>query len=146
MNVARWESSMATSSRQTRASGSARDDDVVERHVADLVDRPAVAQDHAFEGHPLVDLVLAGLDADEDGIEIAGLGLREEPDLAEVDAQDRDVDLGDGPDRAQERAVAAEDDQGVGRAAAREAARRCRRTGPANDRCRGSGTSPRPAR
>ena len=51
----------------------------------------------------------------EDGVELAGLGLRQEADLAEVDAEERDVDVGDGPRRAQERAVATEDDEGVGR-------------------------------
>ena len=80
-----------------------------------VVDRRAVAQDPALERHPLVDREVAVDDLGEDGVELAGLGLRQEADLAEVDAEDRDVDLGDGADRAQERAVAAEDDQGVGR-------------------------------
>ena len=58
---------------------------------------------------------LAGDDALEHGLELAGLGLRQEADLAEVDAEERDVDLGHGPGRPQERAVAAEDDERVGR-------------------------------
>ena len=51
----------------------------------------------------------------EHGLEVAGLRLRQEADLAEVDAEQRHIDLGDGARRPQERAVAAEDDEGVGR-------------------------------
>ena len=43
------------------------------------------------------------------------LDLREEADLAEVDPEDRDVDLGHGTRGAQERAVAAEHDEQVRR-------------------------------
>ena len=93
----------------------ARDDEIVERHVADVVDRAAVAQDHALERHAFADLVVAGLDPGEHGVEIARLGLGEEPDLAQVDAEDRDVHLGHGTDGAQERAVATQDDEGIGR-------------------------------
>ena len=86
-NVARCVSSMATSRRHTRASDAARDDEVVERDVADAVDRPAVAQDPALERHAFVDPVVARHDAPEHGVEVAGLGLREEADLAQVDAR-----------------------------------------------------------
>ncbi len=48
-------------------------------------------------------------------VELAGLGLRQEADLAEVDAEDRHVDLGHGTNGAQERPVATEDDEGIGR-------------------------------
>ena len=48
-------------------------------------------------------------------LELVRLGLRQEADLAEVDAEDRHVDLGDRLRGAQERAVAAEHDEGVGR-------------------------------
>ena len=93
----------------------ARHDEVVERDVALAVDRVAVAQDDPLEGHPLGDLVLAGSDVLEHGPEVAGLRLREEADLAEVDAEDRDVDLGHGPDGPQEGAVATEHHERVGR-------------------------------
>ena len=52
-----------------------------------------------------------------------GLGLREEADLAEVDAEERDVDLGDGSRGAEERAVTTEDDERIGRPAARASER-----------------------
>ena len=54
-------------------------------------------------------------DLGQHAVELAGFGLRQEADLAEVDAEDRDVDLGDRADGAQERPIAAEDDQRVGR-------------------------------
>src|SRR5207245_2780901 len=47
------------------------------------------------------------------GLELAGLDLREEADLAEVDPEERDVHLGHGPGGAEERPVAAEDDEGI---------------------------------
>ena len=53
-----------------------------------------------------------------------GLGLGQEADLAEVDAEDRDVDLGDRSGGAQERAVAAEHDEHVGVAQLVEQCRR----------------------
>jgi hypothetical protein len=53
-------------------------------------------------------------DTTEHGLEVAGLGLRQEADLAEVDPEQRDVDLGDGPGGAQERAVAAQDHEDIG--------------------------------
>ena len=90
-------------------------DDVVEREMAALVDRLAVAQDQRIEPHPLVDREPAGHDLGQDVVELAGLGLRQEADLAEVDAEDRHVDLGDRADRAQERPVATEHDQRIGR-------------------------------
>ena len=75
----------------------------------------AAAQDAALEGHPLVDRVVAVDDAAPGRLELARLDLRQEPDLAEVDAEERHVDLDDGTRGAQERAVAAEDDQHIGR-------------------------------
>jgi hypothetical protein len=74
----------------------------------------AVAQDPALERHPLVDREAAVGDLGEDPVELAGLRLRQEADLAEVDAEDRDVDLRDRPHRAEEGPVATEDDQSIG--------------------------------
>ena len=110
--------------------------------MALVVARPAAAQDASLEDHPLVDRVLAGDDPLEDRLELARLGLRQEADLAEVDAEERDVDLGDGSGGPQERAVATEDDERVGRRQLAGAARRGRRSGPATRRCRAPGTSP----
>ena len=94
--------------------GSPGDDDVVEGDV-DLgpVAARRGAQDPALEGHPVLERVLAGAQAIERPDEVAGLDLREEADLADVDPEQRDVDVGDGPGGPQERAVAAEDDEDV---------------------------------
>ena len=81
----------------------------------------------------------------EHRLEVGRLGLGQEADLAEVDAEERDVDLGDGARGAQERAVAAEHDERVGR---RQLAReRVEVAGlaPAIARCRARGTSRRRA-
>src|SRR5262249_46981312 len=51
----------------------------------------------------------------EHGLQLGPLGLREEAHLAQVDPQQRHVDLDHGPGRAQERAVAAQDDEDVRR-------------------------------
>src|SRR4029079_8612388 len=75
----------------------------------------ALPQDPAFDRKALVDRAVAGTDLLEHGIEVARLGLRQEPELAEVDAEQRDVDLGDGSCRAKERAITAEHDEGIGR-------------------------------
>ena len=122
----------------------ARDDDVVEGDVARVVDRlrrragsgPRAPSARRSRSRPSTILPRTCL-------ELAGLGLRQEADLAEVDAEDRDVDLGHGANRAQERAVATEHDEGVGRGAARGRAPPGRPTGPASGRCRASGTSRR---
>ena len=73
------------------------------------------APDAAFERHPFLEAVLAGNDRGQDGLHVARLGLRQEPDLAEVDADQRHVDLGDGHRRPQERSVATEHHQDVRR-------------------------------
>ena len=107
---------MATSSRHDAGQRAARDDDVVERDVAVASSigwpprriRPSSAIRSSIANSPATMLA-------EHGLELARLGLREEADLAEVDAEDRHVDLGHGPGRAQERAVAAEHDERVGR-------------------------------
>src|SRR5262245_33777787 len=95
-----------------RAAG---DDDVVQGVVRRGTRGAAAGQDPALEGHPLVDRVLAGLEAAENVLELSCLGLRQEADLAEVDPEQRDVDLDHGPGCSQERAVTAKDDEDVGR-------------------------------
>ena len=143
MNVARCVSSMATSSRQTRASEPRATTMSLSATWRRVVDRRAVAQDPALERHPLVDREAALGDLGEDLVELAGLRLRQEADLAEVDAEDRDVDLGDRPHGAQERPVATEDDERIGRRRARGRGPPGRPTGPATGRCRAPGTSRR---
>ena len=70
------------------------------------VDRPA-------QRHPVLEAEAALDDPTEQLLELVGLGLREEADLAEVDAHDRHLRLGDGAGGPQERAVAAEHDEDV---------------------------------
>ena len=83
----------------------------------------------------------------QDRLELVRLDLRQEADLAEVDAEQGHVDLGDGPRRPQERAVAAEDDQGASSRAARGRAPRApRRRRPRRSMSRARRTRPRPAR
>ena len=147
MNVARCVSSMATSSRQTRASAPRATTMSLRATWRTLVDsaRPSrrIRPSRAIRSSIVV---LAGCDPGQDRLELARLGLREEADLAEVDAEDRDVDLGDGADRAQERAVAAEDDEGVGRRQlAQQGVEVARRGLPLVD-ARASGTSRRRGR
>ena len=97
MNVARCESSISTSRRQTRASEpramttslSAKWRGHGTAAARASCGRPSAAQDPALQRHPLVDPVLAFGDQAEHGLEIGRLGLRQEPDLAEVDAEQR---------------------------------------------------------
>ena len=96
----------------------AGDHDVVEREVADGPRRTVglpTGQDASLEGEPLVDPVVAVDDSPEHVLELARLGLRQEPDLAEVDAHQRDVHFGHGSGGPQERAVAAQHDERVRR-------------------------------
>ena len=58
------------------------------------------AQDAALEHHPLLDPVVAVGDPAEDRLEVVRLDLGQEADLAEVDAEQRHVDLGDGASAA----------------------------------------------
>ena len=112
MNVARWVSSIATSSRQTRASeprATTMSLSATSRSVA----RDAAAQDPSLDGQPLLDAEPAVDDRGEHGLQVAGLRLRQEADLAQVDADERHVHLGDRHRSPQERAVAAEHDQDV---------------------------------
>src|SRR4029450_4081194 len=74
-----------------------------------------VSDDPAFDRQALVEPELPGEDVLEDRFKVGRLGLRQEPDLAQVDAQERDVDLGDGSGRTQERAIAAEHHERVRR-------------------------------
>ena len=116
MNVARCVSSIETSSRQTRASSPrATTMSLRATYRSASSESAAAAPDPALDDHALVERELARDDAFQDGLEVGGLRLREEADLAKVDAEDRDVDLGHGASGAQERPVAAEHDQRVGR-------------------------------
>ncbi len=115
MNVARCDPPISTSNRHTRARAPRAIDDIVEREVFLRTARSPAGQDRALERHPLVDPEVGLDELCEDGLELLGLDLREEADLAEVDAEDRNVDLRDGASGAQEGAVASEDDEGVGR-------------------------------
>ena len=76
---------------------------------------PAAGMDSRLERHPFADRVLAGHQPAEHRFELAGLRLREESDLAEVDPDERHVDLDHGSGGAQERAVATEHDEDVRR-------------------------------
>ena len=119
MNVARWDSSIDDVEPDDARQRAARDDDVVERGER----RPSAGRPpgrmRPVERHPLLERVGAGARAARGRLELVRLGLGQEADLAEVDAEDRHVDLGHGPDRAQERAVAAEHHEHVGRRRAR---------------------------
>ena len=95
-----------------RAAG---DDDVVERVVRRRRRASPAGQDPGLERHPLVDRVLAGDEMGEHSLQLGRLRLRQESDLAEVDAEERHVDLDHGPGGAEERSVATEDDEDVGR-------------------------------
>ena len=86
----------------------ARDHDVVERDERAPGRAAAGPVDRSAQRHPRLQPVRAGPDLLEQRLELVGLGLGQEADLAEVHADERDVDLGHGPGRAQERAVAAE--------------------------------------
>ena len=146
MNVARWVSSIATSSRQTRASEPRATTMSLRAKWRVCVDRAAAAQDQALERHPLVDREPAGDDLAEDGSSSPASAFDRKPTLPRLTPRIGHVDLGDGPGRAQERAVATEHDQRIGRRQLADERARCRPTGAATRRCRGPGTSPRPAR
>ena len=83
---------------------------------AGLVERPAAVDDlavgahHDVERHAFLDAVVALDDVVEHGVDVIGLGLGEEADAAEIDAQHRDFDVAGEFGGAQERAVAAEDE------------------------------------
>ena len=128
--VARCDSSIVTSSRHDPGERAARDDDVVERREVRLgAGRPAGRID-AGEAHPLARPVGAGDELPEDRLQLVRLRLGQEADLAEVDAQERHVHLGDRLRRPQERAVAAEDDEHVRAGAGARRAPRSRRPVP----------------
>ena len=148
MNVARWVSSIGDVEPADAGERAAGDDDVVEGDEwlgAWL--GPAVAQDpsprapSARRSGTRPSTILARTD-----VELARLDLREEADLAEVDAEDRDVDLGDGADGPQERAVATEDDEGVGGGQFADERLEVARLGCHSLDARASGTSRRPVR
>ena len=125
-----------------RAAG---DDHVVQREerarrgvAARAVDRPA-------QGHPVLEAIPAAGDLLEQLLELVGFGLGQEPDLAEVDPDHRDLGLGHGARRPQERAVTAEDDQDFDcRQRREEDGRVAGGHGPALDAARGR-TTRRPA-
>ena len=146
MNVARWVSSMDTSRRHTRASAPramTMSLSAMWRSSSPMRPprriRPSMIIRSSIVYAPLDDVA-------EHGLEVARLGLRQEADLAQVEAEQRDVDLGDRPGGAQERAVATEDDEGVGRRQLRAAAAPGRRPAPATRRRRAPGTSRTPGR
>ncbi len=70
--------------------------------------RRTIRRDVDREHHPLVDLVVAGDEPFERGVEIGRLDLGEVTQLPHVDAEHRDAGLVDEIDRAQHRAVTAE--------------------------------------
>ena len=90
---------------------------------AALVGAAIGGQDARLEHEARLQLVVAGLQLAPARPRVAVLGLGEEADLAEVDAEDGHVHVGDRPGRAQERAVATEHDDGVGRRRGRAASR-----------------------
>ena len=116
MNVARCVPSIATSRRQTRASAPR----AMTMSLSATCRSPVAGVAAAAGSGPRSPSARRSCTRpstmrSQHRLEVAGLGLREEPDLAEVDAEQRDVDLGDRAGGAQERAVAAEDDERVGR-------------------------------
>ena len=112
-----------------RAAG---DDDVVERGERAAVVGPAAPAGSALRAPSAASTCTRRSAASRARLELVRLGLRQEAHLAEVDAQDRHVDLDHGPDRPQERAVAAEHDQHVGVGQARARASRSRSAGAAH--------------
>ena len=126
--------------------GTAGDDDVVEGECAGPWEELAAAHDPALERHALGDPVAVIDDLSEDVLELAGLGLREEADLAEVDPEDRDIDLvpGRGPRGGMSRRHRARRARPWSAGATGAPAGRL--TAPASGRRRGSGTSRRRAR
>ena len=97
--------------------------------------------------HPLVDAYQPpSTSCSSTGSSSSASALDRKPTLPRLMPEDRDVDLGDRLGGPQERPVAAEHDQDVGRAAAPPRAPRSRRPAPPTGRCRGCGTSRRRAR
>lgn len=82
-----------------------------------LVERPVAVQDVAVlvhddvERHPFLDLVGLRHDPVDDLVEVVALGLGEETDATEVDAEHRDTGGAGELGAAQQGAVAAEDDE-----------------------------------
>ena len=120
MNVARCDGPIATVQPADSGERAAGDDDVVQGVVRWRSGRAPAGQDPRLECHPLVDRVLADDEMGQHGLELARLGHREESDLPEVDPEQGHVDLDHGPGRPQERAVATEDDEHVGRGQLRD--------------------------
>ena len=85
----------------------AQHDDVVDGSAAEPVDLD-------LQRREMHDAVVAGEHAGEAGLELVRLDRREEPDPAEVDADDGDLGAEKPLQRAQHRSVAAEDDGYVG--------------------------------
>ena len=85
---------------------------LVQRPVAD--DDPAVAAYRHVEGKPLFDLVVAREDLLGGHVDRDRVGLREEADMAEVDAEQRDAVRPGQLRGAQQGAVAAESDDQLG--------------------------------
>src|SRR5450756_1534997 len=110
MYVARCDGPMSTSSRTTRASEPRA---TTTSLSATNVRRgaPPPGPWIAPERHPRFDPVGTGNDLLQEWLELVGLGLGEEADLAKVDADQRHVDLRDGTGGAKECAVAAEHDE-----------------------------------
>ena len=79
-------------------------------------------------------------------LELVGFGLREEADLAEVDPEDRDVDLFERMDRAQECPVATKHDESIRRRQMRQEGRQVARLSPPVVDPAALGTRRRPAR
>ncbi len=140
MNVARWLSSIGDVEPHDPGERAAGDHDVVERRERAL-GRAAAGQDRPGQRHPLRDVPRPLDELPEHGLQAVRLGLGQEADLAEVDPEDRHVDLGHGHDGAQERAVAAEHDEHVRRPAAPRRAAPSRRRARPSGRCPGGGTS-----
>ena len=116
-----------------RAAG---DDDVVERDVAHVVDRLAVAQDPALERHPLVDREAAARRSwPRTASSSPASAFERKPTLPRLMPRIGTSTSATRADRAQERAVAAEHDERVGRRQLAERGLAGRPTGPASGRC-----------
>jgi hypothetical protein len=94
----------------------ASDHDVVEREVpARGLGRCTASKDSAFDGHPLVDSIVAFGNQGEHALKVVRLGLREKPDFAQVDTQEGHVDFRDCSRGPKEGAIPAQHDQQVRR-------------------------------